>query len=167
MNLKISQRAFSLIEVLITISVIAVVAVAITTSLSAVQTSSRDTQRQADLNAIKSALQQYYADVNKYPNSLVTHLANGSPLTNCSGRATPCTVTKTYLNKLPKDPNGAAYYYRSYVDDIANSCGFSGGGENGSEVGVCHKYVLCAKMENPPADGTCFDAGYNFTITPL
>ncbi len=162
MNQKFSQKAFSLIEVLITISIIAVVATVILGSLSSVQRTGRDAQRQADLNSIKSALAQYYADVNRYPNEL-TELGSGNALTNCSGRSLPCTVSRTYLSRVPKDPTGTAYYYRPFTDVIANACGMSGG----AEVGICHKYVLCANLENPPSGSSCFSGGYNFTMTPL
>lgn len=165
MFVKISQKAFSLVELLITIAIIAVIAAASLGSLGAIQRNSRDAQRESDLRLIQGALQQYYADVNKFPNSLVTHLANGSPLTNCSGRATPCSVSKTYLSKLPKDPLGSPYYYRAYTNIIDNNCGFSGGGETGTESGTCHKYILCAKLENPSSGGTCHDSNYNFQIT--
>ncbi len=159
------SKGFSLIEILIVISIIAMVSgIGISVS-GAVQKSTRDAQREADLRIIQGALQQYYADQNKFPNALA-ELGTGNPLTNCSGRATPCTPSKTYLSVTPKDPTGTSYYYLPLANVntavTAMPCSVSGA----TETGTCHHYYVCAKKENLAA-GTLCNSTYNFQVTPL
>lgn len=143
------QKGFSLVELLVVISIIGLVTGIGASFVASIQRNTRDSQREADLRVLQSALQQYYADQNKYPGDL-----NGSSLKSPDN-------SKTYLNQIPKDPNGAAYYYRPVV-------GISRPGDNCSAtVGTCHYYFLCAKMENPSLTGSCYDNNYNFQITPL
>ena len=161
MIFRISQKAFSLVEIMVAIAIVAIIAAIGASSLSAIQKTGRDTQRQADLRAIQAALQQYYADVNKYPGALTS----GSALNDCTGRTTDpvCVPSKTYLSKVPADPFGVAYYYRPVISAtrIGDSCS--------ATVGTCHYYLLCTKMESPPTGSSCptSSAGDNFQITPL
>lgn len=158
---RLPQKAFSLIELMVVIAIVAIISAISIGSLMAIQKNSRDAQRQADVQVLKGALQQFYADMNKYPSTLT----NSVSLNNCTGAGTTpvCTVSKTYLSKVPKDPNGTAYYYLAYTDVPANPCSLAGG----VETGTCHKYFLCAKLENPPSGSTCNDSAYNYQLTPL
>lgn len=168
---SISRKGFSLIELLVTISIIGVVSTLGISSAAILQKNSRDTQRKADLRLIQSALQQYYADNNFYPDGL--SLTSGSLFDNCTGY-TPtggCSFTprKTYIQSLPKDPvSGTStpycYISRKSVSD-ATVC-------SGSNTGKCHSYVLCATMENAGETVSCSCSSIgsvsgNFKITPL
>jgi len=161
MTMKRIQKGFSLVELMVVIAIIAIVAAISLASLSAVQKNSRDIQRQADLHIIQGALQQYYADKNRYPNELPS-LTTGGAITNCSGTTTSgCTISKTYISKTPRDPSGTAYHYLPYTDTTSNPCTFSGGVENL----MCHKYVLCTKLEAPVTGNSCSHNGsYNYQI---
>jgi len=163
MFVKVNQKAFSLVELMVVIAIIAIVASISLASITAIQKSSRDAQRQADLRVIQGAIQQYYADKNKYPNEF-PELSNGNAFTNCTGTATPCTVSKTYLSKTPKGPNGEAYFFRPYTDAPVNNCSMIAGVEDKT----CHKYYLCGTLEGIPSpSGTvCYVTGtYNFLLT--
>ena len=159
---KISEQAFSLIELMVVISIIAIVAAVSLGTVGSIQKNSRDVQRKADLQLIQGAIQQYYADKNRYPNDLPS-LSAGGPITNCSGTATPCTVSRTYLSETPKDPNNSSYFYRANNSD-GNSCGLVGG----VEIGICHKYVLCTTLETSPAytgsTPLCSTGSYNYRL---
>lgn len=162
--IKISHKGFSLVEILIVISIIAILSGMILSFSGVLQKKTRDTQRESQLRVLQSALQQYYADQNKYPNSLNAELSSGSPFTNCSGRV-GCTVTKTYLSQTPRDPSGASYYFRPVlgINSPENGCSIV----SGIEIGTCHYYFLCSKMENASVGGFCYDSNYNFQLTPL
>lgn len=162
MGEKLSQKAFSLVELMVTIGIIALVAAAALGSVSAIQKSSRDTQRKADLNTIKSALQQYYANENHFPDSLV--LTAGTPINNCTG-LTGCTVNRTYLGTTPKDPTGVTAYYYCSQTSVTNTAACSGG-----TSGQCHYYALCATLENPSSITSCTCGGTtsgNVILSPL
>lgn len=102
------SRGFTLIELLITISIISILTLIGLVSYAAILNNSRDAKRQSDLKLIQGALEQYHNDQFFYPFSPLTF---GSTLTNCVGNPTgSCTVTKTYLNIIPKDPTGNPEY---------------------------------------------------------
>lgn len=163
MNFKMRQRAFSLVELMVVVSIIAVVAGVGLVSVSRIQRSSRDTQRQSDLRAIQSALQQYYANEQHYPDSMA--LNGNAPLNNCTG-LTGCTPIRTYMQRTPTDPvagTGDPYCYTA-TRSVTNTATCSGG-----TAGTCHYYELCARLENSSAAGgicTC-DAQNNFEVNPL
>lgn len=161
---NLNYQGFSLVEILIVISIIGILSGFGLSFTNSLQKNTRDAQRSSDLSVLQSALQQYYADQGKYPNTLDSELANGLPLTNCSGRVSPCTTTKTYLSRVPKDPSGTPYYYEPvYAVGTLTNCDLSGGVENG----VCHYYFLCSAMENETEGNTCRNSNYNFQLTPL
>lgn len=161
---NLTRRGFSLVEMLVVIAIIGILSGLALSFTGALQKNTRDAQRSSDLSVIKSALQQYYADQGKYPNTLDFELANGSALTNCSGRVSPCTETKTYLSRMPKDPSGTAYYYEPvYGIGTLTNCDLAGSVENGT----CHYYFLCAVLENPPETSVCKNNNFNFQLTPL
>lgn len=136
-----SMRGFTLVEVLVAISIVGVVFGVIITSAGAIQRNARNAQRETDLRAISSALQQYYADNQKYP-----FQADGSTLVR-------------YMSRVPTDPStGGAYAYSPRVS--------SGGVICTTLTSPCHFYYLCAAMEGRSGSGTC-GANYNFEVTPL
>jgi general secretion pathway protein G len=62
------RQGFTLVELLISISIIAILSVVLTVSFSNAQKSSRDQRRIEDLKAIQNAAEQYYLlNGNKYP----------------------------------------------------------------------------------------------------
>lgn len=97
----VAKRAFSLIELLIVISIIGILIGVATVSYSTVQKRSRDSRRVTELKAIQQAMEQYYANtLSTYPGS-------------CSG------LSITYLpNGMPSDPKSAV----SYADASISTC---------------------------------------------
>ncbi len=159
---------FSLIELMIVITIIGLIGGIGASFASSVQKNTRDAQRQADLQVLQSAIQQFYADLNHYPNGLTSILAGGTALTSCSEEPT-CLTTKTYLTKTPKDPNSTTTNYcykdRFSVTDASptDSCSST------VNAGTCHFYELYARLENPTGSTTytCNGVSYNFKVTPL
>ncbi len=158
-----SSQAFSLIELLVAISIIALLSGFALSAYTATQRSSRNTQRQSDLRTIQNALEHYNADQSFYPTQPLP--AAGLPITNLTGRPAPVPVpaTKTYLNTIPKDPVDSSNYDYKTLPVGPPDC-------TNSPTSICSNYCLYAKLENqasPNIPVVCPPAAafYNFAIT--
>lgn len=161
---------FTLIEILVAISIVSIVFGVILTSAAAIAKSSRDTQRKADLKNIQSALQQYYADQNFFPDDDGNNgfiLLNDTNLTDKDGNPNIPSATRNYLSLLPKDPTvgtSTPYCYKSYTSsDLSTACDNTTGSST-----QCHYYRLFAKLENQPngSGNSCgVPSTYNWIVT--
>ncbi|HEY4499941.1 MAG TPA: prepilin-type N-terminal cleavage/methylation domain-containing protein [Candidatus Paceibacterota bacterium] len=93
-----STKGFTLIEILIVVSIIGLLASVILVGLGGFRSRGRDTRRVADLKAIQNGLELYYSRNNQYPSNLSDLLSGGIG-----------------VNKLPKDPSSNSDYYYSYT----------------------------------------------------
>jgi type II secretion system protein G len=119
------MKGFTLVELLVVISIIGILIALSIFGLQAARESSRDARRKADLEQIRSGLEIYKSDCNSYPASLsfgASLVGNDPGNTNCDGN--------TYIAQVPTDPVTPArtYYYSS---DGLN-------------------YQLCASLEQTP-----------------
>lgn len=92
------KNAFTLIELMVVVSIAAILFSIATVTYSNVTKSSRDARKKADLEAIRQALELYRSTCGAYPSApLDTSIACG---------------TQTYMSSLPKDPKtGDNYVY--------------------------------------------------------
>lgn len=152
-----TSKGFTLIEILVAISIISIVFGITLTSAIALQKSGRDAMRKSDLRNIQIALQQYYADNQTFPTDANTY-AEGYPpaltLSSTTSLKSPDN-SKTYLNTIPRDPNQTSLPYVYTALNCANS--------------VCTNYCLYAHLEinsaelhEPPCASV---VNYNFEIT--
>ncbi|MBI2020277.1 prepilin-type N-terminal cleavage/methylation domain-containing protein [Candidatus Daviesbacteria bacterium] len=166
---KPKVSGFTLIELLVVITIIAVLAAIGLLSYSKFIETSRNAKRQSDLKLIQSALEQYHADQKFYPNEGL-NLGSGTTLTNCTGNATGCSVSKTYLNSIPKDPKASpAYCYRSMISSSRTGDNCSSGWYDDSGHEKCQYYRICATLENPSSSTSCDCGGGktgNFEVNP-
>lgn len=88
-------RAFTLIELLMVISIISILTLLATYSYNNAQAKARDSERKQELKNIKGVLQLYFEDKDTYPNSL-------------NSLSTP---PNPYLTEIPQDPKGGSYIY--------------------------------------------------------
>ena len=108
------NKGFTLLEILLVIAAIgilaAIVLVAINPNRQIAQ--ARNTVRQADINTIQKAVEQYLIEKGSYPSSITTtpgYICNtgteqvgGS--TNCSGRVDLRELVPDYIAGIPRDP---------------------------------------------------------------
>lgn len=136
------QRGFTLMELLIAISVVALLAILVFIGLKTQIARGYDAKRKSDLSAIHKAFEEYYNDNDCYPASGI--------LDTCGA-----TALSPYLAKIPCDPVTKVPY--KYVPE-SNACnGFrvcatlgDTGDSDITRIG-CH-----------PTAGCGWGAGYNF-----
>lgn len=92
------KNGFSFLELLVTMTIIGVLAVAGIVSYRMALSRSRDNKRRADLEQIRAALEMYRADEGEYPGSL----SSGGSISGPAG---------TYMESVPFDPEGDSYSY--------------------------------------------------------
>ncbi|QQS39541.1 prepilin-type N-terminal cleavage/methylation domain-containing protein [Candidatus Woesebacteria bacterium] len=98
---KKTNKGFTLVELLITMMIVAILAAISIFGLQGARESGRDAKRKADLESIRSALEIYRADCGNYPASLGTSITG----------ACPGPAANTYMQAVPTDPLGGAYIY--------------------------------------------------------
>lgn len=160
------ETGFTLVELLVVISIIVMMSGIALTLYQSAQSRSRDSQRMADLKAVQSALEQYRFDLNSYPPQTVL---NYSPNAFDSG-ASLTGKGNIYIGILPRDPlfgqsGSLNYVYYALPNSVVTIC-------DGVNV-LCTNYCLGAKLENNPAivDNNCsayikiIDPGYNYYIS--
>lgn len=151
------KNGFTLVELLISISIIAILSAIGMVTYSTVLKQGRDSKRQSDLSSIQSVLEQYYADKFSYPLP-GSSCSNGTLVFGCALKDP--TGSKTYINTVPNDSNIATPY--AYIP-------FKSDGTLCNAVGnICTTYCLFAKLENtPPLSGSCnWSAQHNFGVGP-
>ncbi len=145
-SLKLKQRGFTIVELLIVIVVIGILAALVITTFTGIQQKARNTERQTDVKALHGQIEAYYAQNGRYP-SLANMNSNSWRGTNMKGL--DCEAMK--------DPKGtgsgtcttdAAPYQLS---DTAGAGAYSyvvtpSGCDNGSG-GDCTAYTLTATYE--------------------
>jgi len=133
-----SRAGFSLVEIIIVLSVLSILAGVITPRLQTHLRKSRDQRRLADMKAIQRAIEQYYADKGDYPP------AEGGvdPSWDDShiGGFIPRLMLDGYVNEYMRDPvNDAAHHYEYYRYDVGATCPATTSNTSG------HYYILRLK----------------------
>ncbi|MBI2022441.1 hypothetical protein HYS97_01145 [Candidatus Daviesbacteria bacterium] len=171
-NSKIFNRSgFTIIEIIIFLLIITIVFGIIITSSNIIQKNARNAKRQSDLRLLQSALQQYYADKQFYPDGSfnITDSATRE-LTDLSGNGNPEATTpkNVYLRQLPSEstPSQLPYVYVPYKgvpkleSDLGGDC-------DNTTINKCQFYILCVKLENNLDPVTQCPQGYNFKVDPI
>jgi len=128
-------KGFTLVELLIVISIIGVLTTLLMANFIGVRQRARDAQRKSDLRQIQSALELYRSDQGIYP-QLVPNCSNSIKSPDCS--------TSTYMQTVPKDSMGSSYYNGGKYYFLSNGS----------------TYTLGACLENPSdSQGTSTNPG--------
>jgi prepilin-type N-terminal cleavage/methylation domain-containing protein len=171
-NLSNKSSGFTLIELLVAISIVAVIFGIIITSASAIQRSTRDTQRKNDLKNLQSALQRYYADQGFYPSSAFDlNSSTSTSFTDLSGNPNISTATKTYIKTIPKDSLKTKPY--CYIG-LSNKSSTDSTECNNQDESLgnkrCHFYKIYADLENGSVGTATCGTGttvYNYEVSPI
>ncbi len=131
--------AFSLMELLVVVAIMAILLAAGIVSYSSVTRRSRDAKRKADMEQIRQALELYRADNLSYPGACTDYVS-----TCLSGAA-----FSTYMSTLPSDPKlstDALYGYRYERVSATQYCltAFM-------EVEPAVTVAGCTSVSNPPS----------------
>lgn len=140
------RPGFTLVELLVAISILAVLSVVGLISFIQVTKNSRDSKRISDMRQVQASLEQYFADQFFYP-AIGTGCDNGSFKIDCPLKSP--NGLKTYINPVPKDPQGSLQYL--YQPSSTRT-----------------SYCLFARMEiaqNGVDLPNCSAPGYNFEAT--
>ncbi|MGF1574192.1 MAG: prepilin-type N-terminal cleavage/methylation domain-containing protein [Sumerlaeia bacterium] len=101
------KKAFTLIELLIVVAIIAILAAIAVPNFLEAQTRSKISRNKADMRTVVTGLEVYYLDNNKYPPAADVGQGNG-PDPNDTGfhARTPSYITTpvSYLSSIPEDP---------------------------------------------------------------
>jgi general secretion pathway protein G len=127
--LRFDEPGFTLLEILVVSTIIAVLLAAGLASYRPATQKSRDSKRKADLEQIRSALEMYRADLGEYP---TTGSVN---TTSCSG--TIVNGGNTYMDPVPCDPKNTGNYVYVYSRTATTT------------------YTLQATLEVDSSTGTC------------
>jgi prepilin-type N-terminal cleavage/methylation domain-containing protein len=112
------QKAFTLIELMVVVAIIAILTAIVIANLTQAKAKSRDAKRISDLNQIQLALELFFDRCNQYP-------ASSGNLPNIDagkggGNGCPTGITLgTFISKIPTPPNPGESYY--YAVDSTNS----------------------------------------------
>ncbi len=118
-----SQRAFTLVEMLLVVTIIGILAALVIPKIVGRSEQARLTAAQADINGgIKTALDAYEVDNGTYPRSLQDLVTQPGDAKNWHG---------PYLDKLPTDPWGNPYIYVYPGKHNPNSYDLSSAGPDG------------------------------------
>lgn len=100
-------KAFTLIEMLVAMAVIALIAGFVFVSMNGAANAKNDMKRKADIEVIKNAVIQYRSE----------HYSTGPVQATYCGIGTDCTnldsALQPFLGSAPKDPDGTSYIYQS------------------------------------------------------
>jgi len=132
-DLKSNKAAFTLIELLVVIAIIGLLATIAVISLNNARAKARDAKRVADIKQVQTALELFYNDQGRYPNT--TEFTSGSIY------STSTNGTTTYMQTIPaasNPPDGTCvtsqneFKYVASNDGTSYAVGYCLGGVTGS-----------------------------------
>ncbi len=95
-HVPIFRHAFTLIELMIVVAIIAILAAIAVPNFLEAQTRSKVSREKSDMRSLATALETYRVDNNRYPTAYL--------YTGLSERMRPLTTPISYISSQPKDP---------------------------------------------------------------
>jgi len=120
-KLNNKQHAFTLLELLIVMVILALLAGMGLMAFGTIQMKSRDSRRKQDLSGVSKALELYHNDFGNYPASdsglIMGCGAGGTSACNWGGPWTETTNNTIYMSMLPMDPAANQNYYYHQINN--------------------------------------------------
>ncbi len=132
------KKGFTLIEILVVVTIIALLAVGGLASFQGITRASRDGRRKTDLEQVRTAIELYRNNnVNgSYPDATDITIS-------CGATGGIADVDNTYLSKVPLDPKCTAMtYHFAPTDETGGGC------DSTDSSDPCLDYTLSAYLEN-------------------
>jgi general secretion pathway protein G len=120
---KLAQKGFTLIEMLVVISIIGILATLVAANLNSARSRARDAERKSDMKNIQTALRIYYNDNGRYPaNDGSYQMLACDPGTNSCAWGDEWNIGDTvYMQTLPQDPLSPTQNYRYTMGTITDT----------------------------------------------
>lgn len=100
--LPIGRQGFTLIELLIVLSIVSLLSSIVFSIVTNARAKARDAKRQMDMDTIRKAIEMYYSENEKYPNS--STWPNTSGWVSLEGSNEFKSAMGSYLSEIPRDP---------------------------------------------------------------
>lgn len=110
-NLNRFAGGFTLVELLVVVSIIGILLGIAIFGLQGSRESARDAKRKSDIELVRAGLELYKSDCKRYPNSSGFDLFSQTQLAG-DDSTTSCTSANTYITAVPKDPNDPERIYK-------------------------------------------------------
>jgi len=120
--LSFRSKGFTLVELLVAISIIGLMSSITLVSLNSARAQSRDAKRITEIDQLQTALELYFDQNGTYPpinNASTSKQPNG-----CGQSGSWCdleTELSSFMNPIPRDPLGLQNDYRIFYDSDSNT----------------------------------------------
>ncbi len=117
---NLSKKGFTIIELLVVISIIGLLSSIVIVSLNAARATARDKQRISDLAQIQLALKLYQTQNGEFPCENPSNCSASVQTQSANGRIGEGNYIDTllipYIGNVPMDPKGPSPTYNYYID---------------------------------------------------
>lgn len=152
---KINKKfGFTLVELLVVISIIGILTIITASSFINSQVRSRDAYRKASLKSLADALSTYYGDYGVYPTSSTVNI--NTLISNEGEFSYPASGNKIiYMKKVPKEKTSGISQILYEVSSTAKSYRLYVNLEN-SEDNDCYTETVCDGLSYDITNGCCY-----------